>query len=68
MRDECGKQCSVARTMDRRIAELNIEHLERKLGEVADPQLRETILRLIAEEKAKLAELKRRNSGNRHSA
>ncbi len=54
--------------MDRRIAELNIEHLERKLGEVADPQLRETILRLIAEEKAKLAELKRRNSGNRHSA
>ena len=59
---------SVARTMDRRIAELNIEHLEKKLGEVADPQLRETIMRLIAEEKAKLAELARRGSDNRHRA
>lgn len=54
--------------MDRRIAELNIEHLERKLAEVTDPEVRETILRLIAEEKAKLAELARRGSGNRHRA
>jgi hypothetical protein len=54
--------------MDRRIAELNIEHLERKLAEVADPEVRETILRLLAEEKAKLAELARRNSDSRHRA
>lgn len=59
---------SVARTMDRRIAELNIEHLERKLAEVADSEIRETILRLIAEEKAKLAEIARRNSDSRHRA
>jgi len=54
--------------MDRRIAELNIEHLEGKLAEEADPKVRQTILCLIAEEKAKLAEIARRKSENRHSA
>lgn len=53
--------------MDRRIAELNIEHLEAKLAEVVDPAVRQTISRIIAEEKAKLAEIVRRKSSNPHS-
>ena len=53
--------------MDRRIAELNIEHLEGKLAEIADPEVRQTIVRLIAEEKAKLASILHRKSDSRHS-
>ncbi|MGY6706925.1 MAG: hypothetical protein ACXIVF_01255 [Rhizobiaceae bacterium] len=54
--------------MDRRIAELNIEHLEGKLAEVSEPELRQTILQLIAEEKAKLADILQRETDNRHRA
>lgn len=54
--------------MDRRIAEMNIEHLEGKLAEERDPQVRQTIVRLITEEKAKLADILHRRSDKRHSA
>jgi rubrerythrin len=45
--------------MDRRIAELNIEHFQKKLAEESDPQLRETMQRLLKEEQAKLREILR---------
>jgi hypothetical protein len=44
--------------MDRRIAELNIEHLQKKLAEESDPSVRETMQRLLEEERAKLMKLR----------
>ncbi|HZP69420.1 MAG TPA: hypothetical protein VFB29_05695 [Pseudolabrys sp.] len=41
--------------MDRAIAQLNIEHYRKKLAEENDANKRQTLLRLIAEEEAKLA-------------
>ncbi|WP_170153526.1 hypothetical protein [Pseudolabrys taiwanensis] len=40
--------------MDRTIAKLNIEHFRRLLEAETDQQKRETILRLLVEEEAKL--------------
>jgi hypothetical protein len=40
--------------LDRTIARLNIEHYRKKLAEEVDPDRRATLLRLIAEEEAKL--------------
>ena len=43
--------------MDRIVARLNIEHLRKKLAGATDDATRGTILRLLAEEEAKLAAL-----------
>jgi len=45
--------------MDRRIAELNIEHFQKKLADESDPKLRETMQRLLLEEQAKLRDILR---------
>jgi hypothetical protein len=41
--------------MDEMIARLNIEHFQRKLAEATDPAKRGAILRLLADENARLA-------------
>jgi hypothetical protein len=46
-----------ARAMDRAVAHLNIEHYRRLLAEETDEARRQTILQLLAEEEAKLADL-----------
>ncbi len=45
--------------MDQRIfvARLNVEHFRRKLAEEQDEPMQETLLRLLAEEEAKLVAL-----------
>lgn len=43
--------------MDKLVARLNIEHYQKKLAEELDDAKRKTILRLLAEEEAKLAAL-----------
>jgi hypothetical protein len=43
--------------MDRTVAHLNIEHYRKLLTEEMDEAKRQTILRLLAEEEAKLAAL-----------
>ncbi len=43
--------------MDKTVAHLNIEHYRRKLAEEADESKRTMLLRLLAEEEAKLAGL-----------
>lgn len=53
--------------MDRSVARLNIEHYRRLLASATDEQRRQTLLRRLAEEEAKLAqagakELKRKSS------
>jgi hypothetical protein len=45
--------------MDSEIARLNIEHYRKLLAEQCDEAKRQTILRLLAEEEAKLAALSR---------
>jgi hypothetical protein len=45
--------------MDRRIAELNIEHFQKKLAEESDPRIRQTMQQLLLEEQAKLREIMR---------
>lgn len=42
--------------MDRVVARLNIEHYRRLLAQETDETRRQTILRLLAEEEAKLAD------------
>ena len=49
--------------MDPTVARLNIEHFRRLLEHEADEKRRELLLRLLAEEEAKLAESKRRGKG-----
>ena len=44
------------RAMDRTIARLNIEHYRRLLAKETDEARRQTILRLLAEEEAKLVD------------
>lgn len=44
--------------MDRTIARLNIEHYRRLLAKEADETRRQTLLRLLAEEEAKIADPK----------
>jgi hypothetical protein len=46
--------------MDRTVARLNIEHLRKRLAEKTDEARRKTLLRLLAEEEAKLAALRDR--------
>lgn len=41
--------------MDRAVAHLNVEHFRRLLADETDGARRQTILRLLAEEEAKLA-------------
>ena len=55
-----GRNC-----MDRSIARLNIEHYRKKLAEEGDETKRQTLLRLLAEEEAKLAALDGSPRGNR---
>ena len=43
--------------MDKRIAELNVEHYQRLLATETDPKKRDTIERLLAEEEAKLRQI-----------
>jgi len=43
--------------MNRTVARLNIEHFRRKLAEEKDETQRQTLLRLLAEEEAKMAKL-----------
>jgi hypothetical protein len=43
--------------MDRAIAKLNIEHFRKLLASGVDGEQRQTILRLLSEEEAKLAAL-----------
>jgi ABC-type Zn uptake system ZnuABC Zn-binding protein ZnuA len=43
--------------MDKRVAELNIEHFKRMLTSETDPKKRETITQLLAEEEAKLRKI-----------
>jgi hypothetical protein len=51
--------------MDRSIARLNIEHFRRLLATETDEKRRQTLLRLLAEEEAKLADLKPKDNGRR---
>lgn len=41
--------------MDRTVARLNIEHFRKQLAKNVDEPTRQTLLRLLAEEEAKLA-------------
>ncbi len=43
--------------MDRTVARLNIEHFHKKLADERDETSRELLLRLLADEEAKLAAL-----------
>jgi hypothetical protein len=43
--------------MDRTVARLNIEHYRKRLAEETDEAKRQVLLRLLAEEEAKLATL-----------
>jgi hypothetical protein len=53
--------------MERTVALLNIEHLRKRLTEVTDKGVRQTILQLLAEEEAKLETLtKPPKAGRRH--
>ncbi len=44
--------------MDRSVARLNIEHYKRLLARETDEQRRQVLLRLLAEEEAKIADCK----------
>ena len=46
-----------ARAVDRTVAHLNVEHYRRLLADETDEARRQIILRLLAEEEAKLADL-----------
>jgi hypothetical protein len=49
--------------VDKYVARLNIEHFKRKLAEDTDPAKREMLMRLLAEEEAKLAALEEKSRG-----
>ncbi len=53
--------------MDQRIiiAKLNIEHFQRRLNTELDDSKRQTLLRLLAEERAKLAKLESSSDGHK---
>jgi hypothetical protein len=53
--------------VDRKIAELNIEHFRKLLATETDETKRRTLLRLLAEEEAKLAALTNLPTGKRKS-
>jgi hypothetical protein len=54
--------------MEKIVARLNIEHFRRKLNDEADETTRQTLLRLLTEEEAKLAHLTNRSSESNRSA
>ena len=51
--------------MDRTVARLNIEHFRRLLAQETDESRRQTLLRLLAEEEAKLTDPKPRKRKRR---
>ena len=51
--------------MDKAIARLNIEHYRQKLTEEKDPDRRNTLLRLMAEEEVRLAALESETGSNK---
>jgi len=53
--------------MDQRIviARLNIEHFQRRLATESDVSKRQTLLRLLAEERAKLTKLESSSDGQK---
>jgi hypothetical protein len=51
--------------LDRTVARLNIEHYRKKLAEEKDPDRRNTLLRLIAEEEARLSAIETQPKSNR---
>jgi hypothetical protein len=51
--------------MDKTIAKLNIEHFRKRLAVETDEPTRQTLLRLLAEEEAKLASLTQGPTGDR---
>ena len=53
--------------MDRTISRLNIEHYRRKLATEQDETTRQTLMRLLAEEQAKLAAIDNSLEGKRPS-
>lgn len=59
------RQVGVKRTsgMDKTVARLNIEYFRKKLQSESDGKQREMLLRLLAEEEAKLAALMKPPSG-----
>ena len=52
--------------MHRTVARLNIEHFRKKLAEEKDETKRQTLLRLLAEEEAKLAAADSSKEGEKH--
>jgi hypothetical protein len=50
--------------MDKAVARLNIEHFQKKLASETDETRRRQILRLLAEEEAKLTALEARKERN----
>jgi hypothetical protein len=46
--------------MDETVARLNIEHFHKRLAEETDEPTRQTLLKLLAEEEAKLALIRNR--------
>lgn len=51
--------------MDRSVARLNIEHYKRLLATETDEQRRQIVMRLLAEEEAKIADFKPRERKHR---
>ncbi len=51
--------------MDKAVARLNIEHYRRKLAEETDETKRQMLIRLLAEEEAKLAALNAKTEPNK---
>jgi hypothetical protein len=47
---------SMERALDRTVARLNVEHYRRLLAKETDEMRRQTLMRLLAEEEAKLAD------------
>lgn len=54
--------------VDQYVARLNIEHFKRKLAAETDPAKREMLMRLLAEEEAKLATLETKSKENQRTA
>jgi hypothetical protein len=52
--------------LDKVVARLNIEHYRKKLTEEKDPDRRNMLVRLMADEEAKLASLEKKAGNNRN--
>ena len=55
------------RFVDKFVARLNVEHLQRKLAEETDDNKRQTLARLLEEEEAKLAALEASKNEDREA-